>query len=219
MSVPSKRYLVIELSAIFLLLPALLYLWSPHPILPLLWLMAIIAAVLLLRDKRFDRTALWVNRPLIPYGTLALQIVILFMISALLLYAIAPDLLFGLIREDPLLWFLVMLFYPLLSVYPQELIYRSFFFHRYRDLIKSPTLSILFNALLFSYMHIIFHNWIAVALTFIGGLFFAYLYLRSRSLLFVSMVHALYGDLIFTLGLGQYFYHGSISTLAEAIKF
>lgn len=203
----------------FVLLPAAIYLWSPHLILPLLWLMATIPAILLLRDKHFNRTALWVIKPLIPYKTLALQSVILFIISALVLYAIAPDLLFGLIREEPLLWVLVMLFYPLLSVYPQELIYRSFFFHRYRDLIKNPTLSILFNALLFGYMHIIFHNWIAVALTFIGGLFFAYLYLRSRSLLFVSIVHALYGDLIFTLGLGQYFYHGSISTLAEAMKF
>ena len=27
-----------------------------------------------------------------------------------------------------------MIFYPLVSVYPQEIIFRSFFFHRYRDL-------------------------------------------------------------------------------------
>ncbi|MGC9351371.1 MAG: CPBP family intramembrane glutamic endopeptidase, partial [Sulfurovum sp.] len=188
-AIPSKPYLIIELICMFILLPAVIYLWSPHMLLPLLWLLAIIAATLLIKDKCFERNTLWAIKPLISDRTLVLQAIILFIISALLLYAIAPDLLFGLIREDPLLWVLVMLFYPLLSVYPQEMIYRSFFFHRYRHLIKSPTVSILFNALLFGYMHIIFHNWIAVALTFIGGLFFAYLYLRSRSLLFVSMVH------------------------------
>ncbi|BCB83640.1 hypothetical protein [Phytohabitans suffuscus] len=42
-----------------------------------------------------------------------------------------PEQLFDLPREEPLIWALVAVFYPLLSVYPQELIYRAFLLHRY----------------------------------------------------------------------------------------
>lgn len=135
------------------------------------------------------------------------------------MYITIPELLFSLIKLSPLLWLVVMIFYPLLSVYPQELIYRTFFFRRYEALVKNPRLLVALNALVFGYMHIIFHNWIAVALTTIGGVLFARVYMRSRSTLLVSLIHALYGSSIFTLGLGQFFYHGSIEMVAESFKF
>jgi membrane protease YdiL (CAAX protease family) len=215
----SHTYLILELITIFIGLPTLIYYWSPHPLLPLLWLLAIVCGTLLINDKTFNRSSLWVLNPVVPYKTLLLQAIVVFIISALIIYLIEPLLLFSLIKTNPLLWVLVMIFYPLLSVYPQELIYRSFYFHRYDNLIKNHSLAILLNAILFGYMHIIFHNWVAVILTFFGGLFFANLYVRSRSILFVSIVHAVYGSMIFTLGLGQYFYHGSITAITEAFKF
>ena len=186
----SQTYLLLELITIYLILPAMIYIWSPHPLLPFLWFIAFICGVMLFKDKSFKKNDLT-----------------------------APESLFSLIKINPLLWLLVMLLYPILSVYPQELIYRGFFFHRYSNLIRNPSLSIGLNALLFGYMHIIFHNWIAVILTLVGGLYFAILYQRSHSVLFVSIVHAIYGNLLFTLGLGQYFYHGSIETIAQTFKF
>lgn len=66
------------------------------------------------------------------------------------------------------------------------------------------------NALLFGYLHIIYYNWIAVLLTIMGGFLFAWMYERTRSTLLLSIAHALYGDLLFTLGLGTYFYNGTM---------
>jgi hypothetical protein len=48
-------------------------------------------------------------------------------------------------------------------------------------------------------------------LTLIGGWFFAETYARTRSMRLVWLEHALYGCLVFTIGLGDYFYHGNVS--------
>jgi membrane protease YdiL (CAAX protease family) len=97
-------------------------------------------------------------------------------------------------------------FYPIWSAYPQELIYRSWYFHRYRSLFKREWVFIFLNALLFSFSHIIFRNWLAIVMTFFGGLMFAYTYRKSNSLMTVFIEHLLYGNYIFTVGIGQYFY-------------
>jgi membrane protease YdiL (CAAX protease family) len=102
--------------------------------------------------------------------------------------------------------------YPLFSVYPQGLIYRAFFFHRYRPLVEACAplvrawLLIVVSGATFALMHILFHNWIAVALTFPGGILFAVRYCNTRSLAVSSIEHALYGCFLFTIGLGQFFY-------------
>ena len=101
---------------------------------------------------------------------------------------------------------MIMLFYPLWSAFPQEVIYRTWFFKRYRSLFRRKWIFFLTNALLFSFSHIIFRNWIALALTFVGGFVFALTYYRSRSLMAVFIEHTLYGDFIFTVGIGQFFY-------------
>jgi hypothetical protein len=51
-------------------------------------------------------------------------------------------------------------------------------------------------------------NFIAVALSIIGGLILAYHYERHRDLVLVWIEHVLYGWLVFTLGWGPYFFHG-----------
>jgi membrane protease YdiL (CAAX protease family) len=68
-------------------------------------------------------------------------------------------------------------------------------------------LSVLTNAALFAFAHIFFKNWVAVIGAFAAGILWAMTYLGSRSLLVVSIEHALYGDLLFTLGIGYYFYN------------
>jgi membrane protease YdiL (CAAX protease family) len=118
----------------------------------------------------------------------------------------APHLLFSFVKRAPRLWALVMLFYPLLSVYPQELLYRAFFFHRYEGLFGSGWTMLFASALAFGFVHIIFGNALALALSFIGGLLFAYTYLHSGSLLLTCLDHAIFGNFLFTIGLGQFFY-------------
>jgi membrane protease YdiL (CAAX protease family) len=142
------------------------------------------------------------------------QFIVIAAVMMALIYLFIPDHLFSFIKVDPLLWALIMVLYPLISVYPQELLYRTFFFHRYKMLFNEKWQIITVNALLFGYIHIIFENWVAVGLTILGGFLFASMYERTRSTILVSVTHALYGDLIFTIGLGKYFYIDTMFTIS-----
>jgi membrane protease YdiL (CAAX protease family) len=113
-------------------------------------------------------------------------------------------------RYSPDLWLRVMLLYPLLSALPQEVIYRSLFFERYGALFPSATWAILTNAALFGLGHLFYGNLVAVGLSAAGGLVMAAGYLRRRSLIFAVLLHAIAGQILFTAGLGVYFYHGAI---------
>jgi membrane protease YdiL (CAAX protease family) len=102
-----------------------------------------------------------------------------------------------------------MIFYPLVSVYPQEVVFRAFVLERYAPVLGSGWAAVGASAAAFGFVHIIFGHVISVVLSFLGGLLFAYRYRRSRSLLAAAIEHSLYGQLIFTVGLGAYFYHGA----------
>ena len=96
--------------------------------------------------------------------------------------------------------------YPLLSALPQELIFRKFFFHRYGDLFSNRDFLLVINIVLFSFAHIYFGNWIVIVFTLIGGLIFTLTFLKYKSLRVVTVEHSLYGLLILSSGLSQYFY-------------
>jgi membrane protease YdiL (CAAX protease family) len=89
------------------------------------------------------------------------------------------------------------------------LLYRAFFFHRYRPLFGSGWTMLLASGLAFGFVHIIFGNWLAVALCVLGGWLFAFTYYSSNSLLLTCLDHAIFGNFIFTIGLGRSFYHGA----------
>jgi membrane protease YdiL (CAAX protease family) len=109
-------------------------------------------------------------------------------------------------------WLAIMILYPLLSVIPQELIYRTFFFHRYGPLFGSSRwLAILTNGLLFGFAHIIFGSVVSIVLTAFLGCLLAWRYDETRALWAVWLEHSLYGCLIFTVGLGHYFFTGIAS--------
>ena len=121
------------------------------------------------------------------------------------LHILAPEKLFSLIRHRPGFWALVMVLYPLLSVYPQELLYRRYLFSHYRPLFQSDALLLGVSAVVFGWLHIIFHNPLACVFTLVGGVFFADTYRRTRSLWLTCIEHIMYGQFIFTIGLGEYF--------------
>ncbi len=102
-----------------------------------------------------------------------------------------------------------MLLYPLLSVWPQEVIYRRFLRRRYAPLFGAGTGFIIASALAFGFAHILFLNWVAVALTLAGGALFARSYVGHGSLFLACFEHSLYGCLIFTIGLGNFFFTGA----------
>lgn len=103
----------------------------------------------------------------------------------------------------------IMLAYPLFSVAAQELLYRSFFFHRYGPLFGNHAwLIVIVNGLLFGYAHIVMNSLFAVAATALGGLILAARYAMTRSFWAVFIEHTLWGWLVFTIGLGRYFFTG-----------
>ena len=121
-----------------------------------------------------------------------------------------PENLFVLPRERTGLWLLIVFAYPVLSVIPQELIYRVYLFETHRGLWASPRLFVVVSALFFGWMHIVFIGWFAVITTAFGGLLLAETYVRTRAkpgaLWIVTLEHALYGLAVFTVGLGKYFF-------------
>jgi len=112
-------------------------------------------------------------------------------------------------RLRPQVWISVMVLYPLLSVMAQELVFRTFFFHRYGPLFGDRRwLAILVNGVLFGLAHIMFYNPVAIIATTAAGWLFAWRYEQTRSFWAVCLEHTLYGWLIFTVGLGGYFFTG-----------
>lgn len=123
-----------------------------------------------------------------------------------------PERLFDWPRTRPELWVTVLVAYPLLSVLPQEVLYRRFFFGRLRALRVDDRVIALASAAAFGLVHLIYRNAPAVALSLIGGWFFADTYRRSGSLALVCIEHALYGALVFTIGLGDNFSHFALAS-------
>jgi membrane protease YdiL (CAAX protease family) len=178
---------------------------------PALWALTVYCLYVLLHDAHFDRARLW---NLAPFRSSAPAILSLFaaaaLVGAVLVWRLAPSLFLHLPRTSPLLWSLIMVLYPILSVYPQGIIYRAFIFERYRNLFGPPWSIVLASAAAFAYVHIVFRNPLAIGLTSLGGLLFAYRYLQTGSLFVSSFEHALYGCAIFTIGIGRSFYHGAV---------
>ncbi len=111
--------------------------------------------------------------------------------------------LFGVLLNKPKLWFFILFIYSFFSVYPQELIYRTFYFKRYHNIFKNKNLFVFVNAIVFSLGHIFFMNALVMVFTFLGGLLFAFTFYKTRSTLLVSIEHAIYGCWLFTVGMGD----------------
>ena len=123
-----------------------------------------------------------------------------------------PDEFLSLPLNRPVMWSRLMVLYPILSVVAQELIYRTFFFHRYGPLFGNDRwLMILVNAAVFGLGHIIYGSYVSIILTAIFGLLLAWRYQRTRSFWTVWFEHSLYGLLVFTIGLGRYFFTGVVN--------
>jgi len=208
-----QRYLLIEFSILYLALPFAMWygLSAMHLlIIPVLLIASLLCLGLLWHDPGFDREHFWKTQV---SRNEVVRCILLFILCAVLMTALVwyknPSVLFDLPRHHHVIWIMIMLFYPLVSVPPQEIIYRKFLFHRYEPILPSPESRILVSALTFSLAHIIFGNVLALALTLCGGLLFAFTYQRTKSLLAVWVEHAVYGGFVFTVGLGSSLLYGT----------
>jgi membrane protease YdiL (CAAX protease family) len=127
----------------------------------------------------------------------------IFFVGAVMVYFYNPTLLFSIVINKPHIWIFILFIYAFLSVVPQEIIYRHFFFKRYENLFEDKKMFLLLNMFCFSLCHLFLLNIMVLLLTFIGGGLFAYTYQQEKSMLWVCAEHTLYGYLIFTLGIGE----------------
>lgn len=122
----------------------------------------------------------------------------------------APEAAFRLLREQPWLLAMIVLFYPILSALPQEVIFRPLFFRRYGALLPSGAL-LAVNAGVFSLAHLMYWSAVVAAMTFAGGLVFGWAYRNRGSFPLAVVLHSVSGWVIFTVGLGVYFYSGNVT--------
>ena len=127
--------------------------------------------------------------------------------------ALVPERLLELPRQRTGLWLLILVAYPLVSALPQELIYRVLFFRRYGELFRGDRMALAVNGAAFGLAHLFYMNPLTIGLTAVAGLVFGAVYLRFGSVLLTSVLHGLAGQLVFTSGLGIYFYHGAVGQM------
>lgn len=174
-----------------------------YKIIPL-FLIAFLFLLLLLRDPSFDRRILThFKRDYL--GKSIARMIVITILLVWFTWWVFPELFFMYPVENFKSYVITFFLYPVASVFPQEIIYRVYYFHRYHKVIPEKYLLMLSNAFIFGLTHLIYANWVAPIATFFAGWIFIYNYYQTRSLLNVSLEHYFYGLIMFTIGFGYFF--------------
>lgn len=204
-----------ECLALFFMAPLLAYFLRhqlAHRVIPLVLAVAGVCVVYLWREKGFHLSRLWRAKGLAAQARgMMLGLLLALPILTLLTYLLSSDKLFYFPLAHTQAWLVLLVLYPLLAAYPQEVVFRGFFFRRYRTLFPKPWVMVLASGLSFGLAHCWYGNWVAPLISGLGGILFGYRYLQSRSVLAVGLEHSLWGLALFTVGLGWFFYSGSIT--------
>lgn len=202
-----KTLLFAEFALLFLGAPLLLFfeIVNIFEIFLLLFASFIPLVYIVLHFKEFRRTFTKIPTKE-QLKDVVLRFFILGVVMILFVYIFFNDLLFYLPLEKPLLFTAIFFLYPFLSALPQELAFRLFFFKRYDAIFGEKYMIFTINVIAFAYMHIVFGNIYAIIFSLIGGYIFAGTYRKSGSFLLVWFEHMLYGWLIFSSGMGNFFH-------------
>ncbi len=205
-----RLLLSLELLLIFFGMPLFYYLGLVTiPAIPALLGLALICLIVLWYDTGFHFTdELNFHLPPGKTGLIIVRFLILGSLLALAVWRVFPDRFLDMPLNNTAFWLLLMVVYPVFSAFPQELIYRSFLFHRYKLVLQNRWVMMGFSVIAFAFLHIIYENWIAIVLTLAGGYLFTKTYIDTGSIWLTTLEHTMYGCLIFTLGLGSFFYIG-----------
>ena len=199
-----KSYLAGEFIFLFVLIPCLLPFDIPGVIKAGIVLSGIAYVIrTVIKNQLITRKSLYAMSFKTYWKIILFRFIILIISSIIFMYIFNGENLFIVLRKNPVMWLMVSIFYSVVSVYPQEFLYRSFFFNRYGLLFKSPYVIIIVNAMVFCLAHVMFRSLLVLAITLIGGVILSITYYKTRSLLLTSIEHALYGSWLFTVGMGE----------------
>ncbi len=175
-----------------------------------IWCLAGIAAALLAVTPGFTFRRVFNGAVLIEWRLILLYGLLTAATCVLFVTVLLPGRLLDLPLQHTLLWLVVVVGYPLLSAFPQEVIFRSLFFERYGALFPNKAAAIAANGAAFGLGHLFFLNPVTIGMTALGGALIGWAYLtRGRSLMLAWVLHSLAGQIIFTSGIGIFFYHGA----------
>ncbi|THB77794.1 MAG: CPBP family intramembrane metalloprotease [Desulfobulbaceae bacterium] len=209
----NKNVLRVEFFLLCLVVPGIIMVnkWAPQMFL-FLWA-ATIYGYLVMRLVYRDRLRTLWNWQAVCWQNLK-PVLIRWLIACvgmtLFLLIYDPDRLFGLFHYRPEIIPFLLVLYPVVSALPQEFIFCSFFFERYKDFFGSGSKMVIASGVMFAYAHCLYINPVAPTLSFFGGLIFASTYRKTNSLALVTIEHGLYGNFLFLIGLGFYFYGGNV---------
>jgi len=200
-----------ELVSLYVGVPIAMAVWfGQYSLFGVIFVLALVAAGLLSITPGFQWRDL-LKGPVLGDWRLILGFFVLAFPACLgVAYVLVPERMFEIVEHRPALWAFIMLAYPIASAAPQELIFRPLFFHRYAGLFPTESVAIIANALLFGFAHLFYMNPVTIGLTTLVGVIFALGYLRHRSFLMAVVLHGLAGQIVFTVGLGIFFYHGAV---------
>ena len=209
----STNYKPIELIILSIIIPfTILYFKFSSNVLIFLWLILIYCICIFYLCE--ERHLKYKNKLLITKNTLIYVFIrwIVFSFGLFIFtFYVFPEKLFIVQKSNPGFIWKIMIFYPFFSALPQEFIFCKFFFARYKSFFGEKTLMVAMSSLAFFLAHILFINWVAPVLGLVGGIIFAGTYKKTKSLLMVSIEHSLYGDTLFFIGLGWFFWGGSVN--------
>jgi membrane protease YdiL (CAAX protease family) len=213
LSAAGRRWRYMEMALLYLAAPfAVDIAVHDHGIPVFIALVPVLAVVLLFLalDRTFSlRRELSRGVPLAQLFSMLLVLAIGAGIVATYVAEYHPQLFMELPRNRPQTYQRIMLLYPIMSVIAQEIVYRTFFFHRYGLLFgRAWWLAIVLNGILFGVGHIVIGTPLAIYGTMAVGILFALRYAMTRSFWAVFIEHTLWGWLVFTVGLGRYFFTG-----------
>lgn len=208
---PTKLQLWVEFLAIFVGAPLLLTAtFGSYPLLPVVCIFGLGAGVLLHFTTNWSWSMLRRGPIIGEWRILISYSIFMAVVSVGFVFALVPEHFMTIPMHRPQLWLMIIVFYPLVSAFPQEIIYRSLFFERYGVLFPNDSWAILANGVAFGFGHLFFDHWLTIGMTGVGGAIFAWAYLRNRSIGMPWLMHSLAGQIIFTVGLGVFFYHGAV---------
>lgn len=206
------RMQAIEFTILFGVLPVALYLSASRlGIYLTLWGAGLYALIGLWRQPRFSWQAVWHGEGWreAPRRRALFRFLFLAAVLAALTLFLMPERFFRFPLERFTLWLAVMVLYPLLSIIPQEIFFRSYYFARFGGAVARGWSGMLANGLVFGLSHIVLNNWVAPSCCALAGTLWAISYQQHRSLKWAVIEHSLYGCWVFTVGIGWYFFTGN----------
>ncbi len=200
----------VEFGLFFGGLPVLLALvMPPHALFPVLLAMTAVGLWLLQRTEGFHWRDL--TRGALDLRQALAFAVLVAAVSGVALVLWAPGAAFGLIRARPGFYLVIVLLYPILSAFPQEVLFRALWFRRYGPMLPGGWPGLALNGAAFALAHLMFWNGVVMAMTFAGGVIFAWVYQRQGSFRQAVLLHAVAGWVLFGMGLGVWFYLGNVT--------